>query len=235
MNSQRTALGILAVLAGVAMNVLLAQLRSDFFRAYLPPWVYASYGLLGAGIAITIFGVVSRRGRAKRTSSIAGARYAGNIALINAVVVAVASTPVLDPGLKFPILITQWPGIYMVLGFLSLASIAIVGTLCWSFLYSYLPTVFRVNEVFRILLVLQLVLTVAGAYGVGISMFWGGYRGSSLAYEGAGAVVVGAAMEFSVIPSAISIFMVVAGTVLGVFNVFWSGRSPRNGSGAALT
>jgi len=85
--------------------------------------------------------------------------------------------------------------------------------------------IFGATGVGRIGFATQILLTEAGAYGLAVSMFLGGYVGSWLVYTGAGPVAVGAQMEFSVIPSAVSIFAVMAGTVVGAANLLGSRRS----------
>ena len=62
-------------------------------------------------------------------------------------------------------------------------------------------------------------MTEVGVYALAIFMFLGGYIGASLAYSGAGGFIVGAQMEVAVIPSALGIFLVMLGTLIGVANV----------------
>ncbi len=218
-------LGVLALGSGVTMNLLLGQLRSDFFRAYLPPWVYASYASVALGVAFVLAGVAAR---ASEPGILPGAKaggYMGRLALVNAVAAACFLAPVVVPSFRLPILITQWPGIYMVLAYFSFVVVGVLGMAGWSLMFIHLPEIFGRVGVGSLGLATQVVMTEAGVYGLAISMFLGGYVGSWLAYTGAGPVAVGAQMEFSVIPSAVSIYLVAAGTVVGVVNILISGRS----------
>ncbi|MBE18502.1 MAG: hypothetical protein CMO11_00785 [Thaumarchaeota archaeon] len=44
-------------------------------------------------------------------------KYFFQIFLINTAIAIIVAIPVLIPSLAFPILITEWPGIYMIIGF----------------------------------------------------------------------------------------------------------------------
>jgi len=51
-------LGALGIASGTAMNLLLGQLKSDFFRAYLPPWIFVSYGVIALGGVVLVAGII---------------------------------------------------------------------------------------------------------------------------------------------------------------------------------
>ena len=218
-------LGALALGSGAAMNLLLGQLRSDFFRAYLPPWVYASYATIAIGVILVILGVRLRPGGPDVLRVAKAGSYMAKLALANAIGAACLVAPVIVPSYRLPILLTQWPGIYMVLAYFSFLFVGVLGMAGWSSIFVHLPETFSKDAVGGVGFAAQVLLTEIGVYALAISMFLGGYVGSWLSYTGAGPVAVGAQMEFSVIPSAVSIFLVVAGTIVGVVNVLMSGRS----------
>ncbi len=225
MRRQVILLGVFALGTGVAMAVMLGQLRSDFFRAYLPPWVYVSYAVSATGAAAIVAGALMKPvGESSTEAGRAGGAVA-RIALLNAVISALMLIPVLVPSYRLPILITQWPGVYMVLAYFSFLVVGVLGMAAWSVFLLHLPGLLGRTNLSTLWFRAQLALTEVGVYVLAVAMFAGGYVGSWLAYTGAGPAVVGAEMEFSVIPSAVGIFMVAAGTFMGVLNVVLAGRS----------
>lgn len=218
-------LGALGLGSGVAMNFLLGQLKSDFFRAYLPPWTFASYAVIALGGSAILGGLALGGGPSAPLDVRRASRVAATLSMVNAVAAAIFVAPVLDPALRLPILITQWPGIYMVIAYLSFLVVGVLGLAAWAVMFVHSEDIMGSPSIGRTGFATQVLLTEAGAYGLAISMFLGGYVGSWLAYTGAGPVAVGAQMEFSVIPSAVSIFAVAAGTVVGVVNMLASRRS----------
>lgn len=218
-------LGALALGSGAALVILLGQLRSDFFRAFLPPWVYAAYGTTAIGALLIAVGFVSKPAE----SSLLGAKRAGGImarlALLNAAAASLLLAPVIVPSFRLPILITEWPGIYMVLAYFSFLAVGVLGMAVWSLFLVHAPELLGRDGLGSLGFGVQVTLTEIGILALTVSMFLGGYVGSVLAYSGAGPVAVGAQMEFSVIPSAVSIYLVAAGTLAGVLNVLLSGRS----------
>lgn len=221
-------LGALALGSGAAMNLLLGQLRSDFFRAYLPPWVYASYATIALGAILIIMGAGLKPRNPDVLRAVRAGSYMARLALANAVAAVCLVAPVIVPSFRLPILLTQWPGIYMVLAYFSFLVVGVLGFAGWSAMLIHLPETFGKDGVGCTGFLAQVLMTELGVYALAISMFLGGYVGSWLAYTGAGPVAVGAQMEFSVIPSAVSIYLVAAGTVVGVVNVLISGRSVSN-------
>jgi hypothetical protein len=204
---------------------MLSQLRSEFFRAYLPPWVYVSDATVAVGVVLVLVGVALRPAEPRGLKPDRAAGIVVRIALVNAIVAAFLLAPILVPSFRFPILITQWPGIYMVLAYFSFLAVGVLGMAAWALILVHLPDLLNRTSLGGLGFAVTIIMTEVGIFGLTISMFLGGYVGSWLAYTGAGPVAVGAEMEFSVIPSAVSIYLVVAGTVVGVVNVFASGRS----------
>ena len=228
MRRQVVYLGAFALGSGAAMDLMLGQLKSDFFRAYLPPWLFVSYGVAALGGVILVLGLrMKPTERPPLTPARAGSVMA-RFAMLNAAVAALLLAPVLVPSFRLPILITQWPGIYMVLAYFSFLTVGVVGMAVWSVFIVHTPEMLGRGAVGALWFAVQVGMTELGVYLLAVSMFLGGYVGSWLAYTGAGPVAVGAEMEFSVIPSAVGIFMVAAGTFIGILNVTRTGRQVRD-------
>ncbi len=227
MRRQLILLGALALGSGVGMNLMLGQLRSDFFRAYLPPWTYASYATLGLGAALVVIGLAMKPVEWQALTPAKASGFMVKLTLLNAAAAVLIVAPVLMPSFRLPILITQWPGIYMVLAYFSFLAVGVLGMAAWSVLYAHMPDLLGRNGVGRLGFGVQVLMTEVGVYALAIFMFAGGYVGSWLAYTGAGPVVVGVQMEFSVIPSGFAIFLVAAGTVIGIVNLMAPRRSVR--------
>ncbi|HEY6282836.1 MAG TPA: hypothetical protein VIW22_02825, partial [Nitrososphaerales archaeon] len=171
-------LGALALGSGGAMNILLGQLRSDFFRAYLPPWVNVSYGTIVLGAFLVILGVSLK----PRSPDVLGATKAGShmakLALANTLGAACLVAPVIVPSFRLPILLTQWPGIYMVLAYFSFLVVGVLGMAGWSSMFVHLQETLGKDGIGRVGFAAQVLLTEVGVYALAISMFFGGYVGS---------------------------------------------------------
>jgi hypothetical protein len=174
-------------------------------------------GVIGA--AALVVGLVARDTPLSTIDTEGVARFYFRLALINTVSAALFAAPLLDPRFEFPILITRWPGIYMVVAYTFFVLVGVLGMFCWGIFFHLLPSMFGRTSVRRFWLFAQVVVTEVGVYALAIFMFLGGYIGSSLNYSGAADFVVGAAMEVTVIPSALGIFLVTLGTLIGVTNV----------------
>lgn len=224
MNKVVTMTGALVCASGFAMFFLVGQLHSETYRAAIVIYEYSALvvSLIGGGTAIV--GVVARDTPIASIDTEGVARFYTRLALVNTIAAALFAAPVLDARLKFPILITQWPGIYMVVAYTFFVLVGIFGMFCWGILFHLLPSMFDRASVRRFWLFAQVVVTEVGVYALAIFMFLGGYIGASLNYSGAGDFIVGAQMEVAVIPSAIGIFLVALGTLIGVLNVL----IPRN-------
>src|SRR5579863_10369044 len=96
-------LGALGIASGTAMNLLLGQLKSDFFRAYLPPWIFVSYGVIALGGVVLVAGIIIGGGHSPAFEARRASRLTATLALVNAVAAACFVSPVLDPALRFPI------------------------------------------------------------------------------------------------------------------------------------
>ncbi len=218
--------GTVLAVSGFAMYLLLIQLRTETFRADLPPWIDLSIGVLGLGLATFLAGLVMAERELGSISVRTASRYLGYATLVNAVAAAGFSLPVLVPTFEFPILITRWPGIYMVIGFTFFVMIGVIGTFAWSAFYRTLPELFSRETVYKAAFAFQFSAMEVGIYSMSIFMFLGGYVGSALANQGAGDAVVGASMEFAVIPSALGIFLLIVGALVGVGNAVFSKKIP---------
>src|SRR6266850_2123922 len=223
MNAYSATWGGLLAASGVAMHYLLLGLGNEsFFMAgvYLPPAQIASYGTIAAGVALLLASFVTEWPRYVGISSEAASKYFGRMALVNALAAAVFAAPILVPSLELPILITEWPGIYIVIAYGFFVMFGVIGMLAWSMMYRFTPAFFSREFLDRRSVLLQLILSQVGIYTVSTALFAAGYIGASLVHDGkVGSVFVGASMEFSDIPAAISIFIIMVSVFLGAISI----------------
>ncbi len=223
MNAYTATWGGLLAASGVVMHFLLLGLgQESFFMSgvYLPPAQVASYGTIAAGIALLLASFVTERPRYFEISNEVASRYFGRIALVNAIAAAVFAAPMLVPSLELPILLTEWPGIYIVIAYAFFVMFGVIGMLAWSVMYRFTPAFFSRELLDRRSVLLQLILSEIGIYTLSTVLFVAGYVGASLVHEGkVGTVFVGASMEFSDIPAAVSIFIIIVSVFLGAINV----------------
>jgi hypothetical protein len=217
--------GVILAASGAAMNELLTLLRMETFRADLPPWMNASFVVAGAGIIFILGGAALPKRELERIDVMNAARYFVYVAVVNTVAAAVFSLPVLIPTFEFPILITRWPGIYMVIAYTFFIVVGVLGTFAWSVFYRWIPDFFTRGSVFRAVFLFQISAMEVGIYLMSVFMFLGGYVGSALVNQGLGDTVIGTAMEFTVIPSALGIFLSIMSALAGVANVLVSKKS----------
>jgi len=214
-----SSLGALVLGAAPVMYLLLIALKPHTLGGDIPAWITVSQLVAAFGVALLLGGAVMRRRPLGAIPSVAGARiflYAG---LANGFAAAVLAAPILYPGFEFPILITRWPGIYIVIAYTFFVIVGVIGMVAWGVILHLMPSAMDKTTVRRPLLLLQLGTMEVGVYVFGVSMFLGGYIGAALDYSGSGSIVVGAAMEATVIPAAIGIFLLIFSTILGVGNV----------------
>lgn len=215
-------LGAIIGFLGGAMYGLLIQLRSETFRADLPPWMTGALALVGLGIVLFLAGLALPRRETGTLDVVRASNYFAYSTVFNTFAAACFSIPVLIPTFEFPILITRWPGIYMVIGYAFFVLIGVLGSLGWSVLYRWLPELFARHAVLRPLFLFQFSTLEVGVYILSVFMFLGGYVGSALVHQGVGDTIVGIQMEFAVIPSALGIFLVIVSTLVGLANIFLS-------------
>jgi hypothetical protein len=87
-------------------------------------------------------------------------------------------------------------------------------------MYRFAPSYFSRETFDRRSVILQLVLSEVGIYVVSTVLFLAGYIGASLVHDAkVGSVFIGASMEFSDIPAAVSIFLVIVSVFLGALNI----------------
>jgi hypothetical protein len=208
--------GVILAASGAVMYSIIYGLGFQTFRPQLLPYENTA-GTVGIiGIAILFLGLILKPTRASVVQTSTASKYFLYAALVNSIAAVVFISPILDPSLKFPILITQWPGIYMVIAYSMFLLIGVVGLICWCVVYNLSPKILSKSFVDKRMAVLHLLLTEVGIYALSISMFIGGYAGATILYEGAGPAVVGAQMEIGVIPSGVSIFILMISTLVGV-------------------
>src|SRR6267143_552730 len=223
MNTFTATWGVLLAASGVVMHYLLLSLgQESFFLAgiYLPPAQIASYGVIAAGIVLLVASFLTKWPRHVEISNEVASRYFGRFALVNALAAAVFAAPMLVPSLELPILLTEWPGIYIVIAYSFFVMFGVIGMLAWSMMYRFAPAFFSREFLDRRSVLLQLILSEVGIYTVSTVLFAAGYVGASLVHDGkVGSVFVGASMEFSDIPAAVSIFIVIVSVFLGAISI----------------
>jgi hypothetical protein len=238
MNTYTATWGALLAASGAVMHYLLLGLgQESFFMAgvYLPPAQVASYGVIAAGIALLLVSVVTKWPRYAEISGETASRYFGRIALVNALAAAVFAAPMLVPSLELPILLTEWPGIYIVIAYSFFVMFGVLGMLAWSMMYRFTPAFFSREFLDRRSVLLQLILSEVGIYAMSAVLFAAGYVGASLVHDGkVGSVFVGASMEFSDIPAAVSIFIIIVSVFLGAANIL-TGKVKASGIQAVAT
>jgi hypothetical protein len=219
MNKAVTITGALVFASGLAMFFLVGLLHSETYRAAIVIYQYSALVVSVIGAGALVVGLVSRDTPLGTIDTEGVARFYFRLALINTVSAALFAAPLLDPRFGFPILITRWPGVYMVVAYTFFVLVGVIGMLCWGVFFHLLPSMFDRTSVRRFWLFAQVGVTEVGVYALAIFMFLGGYIGAELNYSGAADFVTGAAMEVAVIPSALGIFLVTLGTLIGVANV----------------
>jgi hypothetical protein len=223
MNRYLAAWGSLVAVGGATMYALLQALgRQTFFMAsyYLPSAMVAAAGVVIAGVIMLVASAIVEWPRYTAVSNEVAARYFGRLALVNALAAAVFASAMLIPPLELPILLTEWPGIYIVIAYGSFVGFGVIGMLAWGLMYQMLPNFFSRSFLDRRSVILQLVLSEVGVFGVSTILFLAGFTGASLVHDNlVGPVFVGASMEFADIPVATSIFVVIVSVFLGAINI----------------
>lgn len=243
MNSYLAIWGALLALSGVAMHFLLTGLEYvTFFMApvYLPPAQIVSYGVIVTGLVLFLASFVMRWPRYATIGNDAASRYFGRIALVNGLAAAVFVSPMLLPPLELPILITEWPGIYIVVAYAFFVIVGVLGMLAWSVMYHFAPAFFSGRELLdRRSVLVQLILSQVAIYAVSTVLFTAGYIGAREVHDvtfGNPVMnpLIGSSMEFSDIPAAVSIFLIVVSVFLGAITIMTGKRRPSeaNESGA---
>lgn len=212
--------GAIMFLIGVAMYFMLTQLGAATFRQDLPPWNWVAFLIAVSGVIVLGVGIVLPHRRIGTLQAEVASKYFVWASVFNTSVAAVLVSPILIPTLEFPILITRWPGIYMVVAYFTFLVVGVLGSFAWS---SFLRLEQVVGKrVYRPPFLFHFFALELGVYLIAIFMFLGGYVGSSFNYQGFGDAIVGAGMEFAVIPSALGIFLVALANLVGVGNVLVS-------------
>lgn len=223
MNRYTATWGGLVAVSGVVMHFLLLALGQESFfmsAAYLPPAQTASYGVVAAGIVLLLASFVTERPKYFGVSNEVASRYFGRIALVNALAAAIFAAPMLAPSLELPILLTEWPGIYIVIAYSFFVIVGVLGMLAWSVMYRFTPTFFSREYFDKRSVLVQLILSEVAIYTLSTVLFLAGYTGATLVHDGqVGSVFVGASMEFSDIPAAVSIFVIIVSVFLGAISI----------------
>ncbi|MBM3897012.1 MAG: hypothetical protein FJ358_00555 [Thaumarchaeota archaeon] len=144
---------------------------------------------------------------------------------INLGAAIIFTVPIFLPRLQFPILLTEWPGIYIYIAYSAFLIAGVLGMLAWAVAYYLLWKVFNKESCDKKILLSQILITNIGVYIVSGFMFAGGYQGAFYAHEDFAAFIVGKIMEATVIPSAIGIALALLGNVFGLANIFFMLRA----------
>lgn len=245
MNSYLAIWGGLLTLSGVAMHFLLIGMEYVTFfmaAAYLPSAQLVAYGVIIVGLVLVSASFVIRWPRYVAISNDAASRYFGRISLFNGLAAAVFVAPMLVPPLQLPILLTEWPGIYIVIAYAFFVIFGVMGMLAWSVMYRFAPVFFSRRELLdRRSILLQLVLSEVAIYSVSTVLFAAGYIGAREVHDvtlGNPVMdpLVGSSMEFSDIPAAVSIFLIVVSVFLGAITIMMGKAKPSetndNGAGS---
>lgn len=223
MNRYLTVWGCLVAAGGLTMFLLAGALGQEtFFMAayYVPPAQAVAMGVAAVGVLLFAASFLIEWPRYATVDSTVAARYFARLALANALAAAIFAFAMFVPSLELPILFTKWPGIYIAIGYSSFVGFGVFGMLAWAFVYQMLPTFFYKGLLDRRSVLLQLALSELGVYGVSAVLFAAGFIGATLVEGGlVGSTFVGASMEFSDIPAAVSIFLVIVSVFLGVATI----------------
>jgi hypothetical protein len=148
-------------------------------------------------------------------------RYFVYATFINLGAAVIFTVPIFLPRLQFPILLTEWPGIYIYIAYSAFLIAGVLGMLGWAAAYYLLWKVFDKDSCDKKVLFSQIIVTNVGVYLASVFMFAGGYQGAFYAHEDFGAFIVGKIMESTVIPSAIGIALALLGNIFGLANIFF--------------
>jgi len=240
MNTYLAIWGVLVTLSGVAMHFILVGLEYvTFFMApvYLPPAQIVSYGVIVAGLVLLSASFTIRWPRYVTIGNDVASKYFGRIALVNGLAAAVFVAPMLVPPLQLPILLTEWPGIYIVVAYAFFVIFGVLGALAWSVMYHFAPAFFSRRELLdRRSVLLQLILSEVAIYAVSTVLFAAGYTGAREVHDvtfGNPVLnpLVGSSMEFSDIPAAVSIFLIIVSVFLGAITILTGKARPSEANG----
>ena len=140
--------------------------------------------------------------------------------LVNMVVAAAATVPVLVPQLGLPLKLQIWPGTWMFIAYFSFLIAGVLGMMTWSLVYYMSSRLFKTKTLSRLLTLSHLGLFEIGVLGsCGLMGIFPGYVGGTLIHDGIGQFVVTRVIEWSVIPIGFLIFIALLATLTGVLNV----------------
>src|ERR1700731_3007279 len=159
-------LGILVLIIGVLTHFLLISLSAEVFRGNIAFYQDIALLTIVVGIVVSIAGFVVHPFQSERVESRVVAKYFGYSAMINALAAGLFTLPLFYPPFDFPILITEWPAIYMIIAASFFIICGVLGMMGWSYTYSNFAASLSKENLRRPLVILQILLSNMGGYGM---------------------------------------------------------------------
>ncbi|MFB3043069.1 MAG: hypothetical protein ACE1ZC_02185 [Nitrososphaerales archaeon] len=155
------------------------------------------------------------------------AKYFIYLALANAVAAAIFTTPLLVPTFGLPLIVGVFPGTWMIIAYLSFLTVGVLGMLGWSLVYFLSSRLMGKDQTIKFLAISHLVIVELSVYGFAFTMSAAGWIGGQALRQGLSVAAVGFLIEPLVLPTGAFVALVLVGQSVGVFNMFWTLRSPR--------
>ena len=152
-------------------------------------------------------------------------RYFLYVTIVNIMIAALVTAPVLDPQLGIPIKINHWPGTWIFVAYFSFLIVGVLGMLAWAVIYYMLPRLLNKAAVSRSLLYGHLLVTEVAVVGAtGLMGIFPGYVGGTLVQQGFPDIQVTRVVEWTVIPIGVFISLAILATLAGLANILlWTG------------
>ncbi len=145
-------------------------------------------------------------------------RYFAWVTLLNILLGVAFTLPTLHPALAIPIKLTLFPGIWMLVAYTIFLLVGILGFAGWTLGYHLLHRAFRRMSLPKWTIFSQLVLGEVGIVVFTVILFLGAYQSSTATYQGSSPVLAGLYAEWVVIPTGISLVLVLISNVIGAYN-----------------
>ena len=152
-------------------------------------------------------------------------RWCIYIAVLNLTVSVAITVPVIVPEFTFPLILTIWPGTWILIAYFVFLIVAVLGFLGWALLLGLMRKYFGRVALNKYLTITHLSLTLFGVYGETSLMFTVGYLGGYAALVGIGrAVITQQIIGWMVVPIGIFIYLYLLGTIAGIASLFFARR-----------